>query len=195
MTSQDYFFIEQKVRDDHDSTKKQGQISNFKKKLELLLEKYQKKNLSGIFYFVDPSFHKNQNFYRDQINKLKSTIHKDLYLFYGKELFDYLGHSDTWAEILVFLKTWRNELPDFPDTNFDLNPPETLAEIKNLDPSLYMKIFSNRDLFMDTIENIFPTRESLYLLLKFFKENAITNQKYSELENLLSMRLAELTKK
>ena len=31
-----YYFIEQKVRDDHDSTKKRGQISNFEAKLEFL---------------------------------------------------------------------------------------------------------------------------------------------------------------
>ncbi len=34
-----YYFIEQKVRDDHDSTKKRGQISNFETKLEILHKK------------------------------------------------------------------------------------------------------------------------------------------------------------
>ena len=29
-----HYFVEQKVRDDHDSTKKRGQISNFEKKLD-----------------------------------------------------------------------------------------------------------------------------------------------------------------
>ena len=39
------YFIEQKVRDDHDSTKKRGQINNFEKKLNILIEKYGDENL------------------------------------------------------------------------------------------------------------------------------------------------------
>jgi hypothetical protein len=55
-------FIEQKVRDDHDSTKKRGQISNFENKIHSLLEKYDKK-LSCYFYFIDPDLNKNRNYY------------------------------------------------------------------------------------------------------------------------------------
>ncbi len=31
-----YYFVEQKIRDDHDSTKKRGQVRNFESKLEIL---------------------------------------------------------------------------------------------------------------------------------------------------------------
>lgn len=37
------YFIEQKIRDDHDSTKKRGQIQNFEKKLDIMLIKYGEK--------------------------------------------------------------------------------------------------------------------------------------------------------
>ena len=48
-----YFFVEQKIRDDHDSTKKRGQIKNFEAKLDWLYKTH-RNNLVGIFYFVDP---------------------------------------------------------------------------------------------------------------------------------------------
>lgn len=37
------YLIEQKIRDDHDSTKKRGQYANFKKKYELLIKKVSRK--------------------------------------------------------------------------------------------------------------------------------------------------------
>jgi len=52
------YFIEQKVRDDHDSTKKRGQISNFEKKLSEMANKYNESSLLGIFYFIDPDLQK-----------------------------------------------------------------------------------------------------------------------------------------
>jgi len=63
-----YYFIEQKVRDDHDSSKKRGQISNFERKLEVLSKRH--KLLVGIMYFLDPDFSKNKNFYRDELRKM-----------------------------------------------------------------------------------------------------------------------------
>jgi hypothetical protein len=187
-----HIFIEQKVRDDHDSTKKQGQISNFEKKLDILLTLHTKSELTGIFYFIDPSFNKNKNYYSREINRLKDTKHKNLYLFYGQELFAHLQHSETWSEICDYLEIWRENIPDFPDTNFDLDPVSTLSEIKNLDPILYRKIFEDRDLFRSTIENIFPTRATLKLLLIFFAQQAISDRRYSFLEELLQLRLDEL---
>ena len=187
-----HIFIEQKVRDDHDSTKKQGQISNFEKKLDILLKQHAKGELTGIFYFIDPSFNKNKNYYNREINRLKETKHKNLYLFYGNELFAHLQHSETWSEICEYLEIWRKNIPDFPDTNFDLDPASTLSEIKNLDPILFKKIFENRDLFRSTIENIFPSRATLKLLLTFFAQQAILDRRYSSLEKLLQSRLDEL---
>lgn len=187
-----HVFIEQKVRDDHDSTKKQGQISNFEKKLDILLKQHTKGELTGIFYFIDPSFSKNKNYYNKELNRLKSTKHKKLHLFYGQELFAHLNHGETWDEICGYLEMWRENIPDFPDTNFDLDPTSTLSEIKLLDPILFRKIFENRDLFRSTIENIFPTRATLKLLLVFFRQQAISDNRYSSLEKLLEARLAEL---
>jgi len=53
-----FYLIEQKVRDDHDSTKKSGQIENFEKKLKFLKDKHQ--HIVGIMYFIDPSHKKTK---------------------------------------------------------------------------------------------------------------------------------------
>lgn len=52
------YFIEQKIRDDHDSTKKRGQIENFEKKLNEMISKYGERNLVGISYFIGIKFKK-----------------------------------------------------------------------------------------------------------------------------------------
>jgi Holliday junction resolvase-like predicted endonuclease len=43
------YFIEQKIRDDHDSTKKRGQIQNFEKKLNIILDKFKNNKIIGFF--------------------------------------------------------------------------------------------------------------------------------------------------
>jgi Holliday junction resolvase-like predicted endonuclease len=94
------YFIEQKVRDDHDSTKKRGQIQNFEKKLDLMLSKYSENELIGIFYFIDPDLIKNKSFYVTELAKMTKDYGVETHIFYGKPLFDYLGNCDIWTEIL-----------------------------------------------------------------------------------------------
>lgn len=101
------YFVEQKVRDDHDSTKKRGQIQNFEKKLDVMLNEYGEKDLVGVFYFIDPDLVKNKNFYSDELNKMTNDYNVETHIFYGKALFDYLGYSDIWKEILEYLAIWK----------------------------------------------------------------------------------------
>lgn len=46
------FFVEQKVRDDHDSSKKRGQIDNFEKKISTILERHKNKEVIGFFILL-----------------------------------------------------------------------------------------------------------------------------------------------
>ena len=57
----DLLFIEQKVRDDHDSTKKRGQFKNFKVKLDYLVANESFDTLRSYIYFIDSSLTKNKN--------------------------------------------------------------------------------------------------------------------------------------
>ena len=135
----EYYFIEQKVRDDHDSTKKRGQISNFEAKLEVLYKKHGSQ-LTGIIYFIDPDLSKNKNYYLQELNRLKEFYGVNLYLFYGKELFNYLKHSEIWNNIISWLEQWKNNLPELPEINFDRFPQESFEEIRDLELRYWRKI-------------------------------------------------------
>ncbi|PDW11658.1 restriction endonuclease, partial [Helicobacter pylori] len=118
-----YYFIEQKMRDDHDSAKKRGQIDNFERKLEALIHHYGE-NIQGYFYFIDEGFNKNQNYYKEELQKLSVDYGVPLSLCYGKGLFENLNIPQVWDEVLNHLARWREILPDLPSLNFDENPLE-----------------------------------------------------------------------
>jgi Holliday junction resolvase-like predicted endonuclease len=184
-----YYFIEQKVRDDHDSTKKRGQISNFKTKLKIL-HKNHGSNLIGIMYFIDPDLSKNKNYYLKEIEKLKKSYGVKLFLFYGKELFDYLHTPELWNDILSWLRQWKDSLTELPEINFDSTPQESFEEIKNLELRNWRKIFENDKLWEEgIIKAIFREGTTLRLLLEFFKKQHTTP--YDQLATVLTKRLSE----
>lgn len=168
------YFIEQKVRDDHDSTKKRGQIQNFEKKLDVMLSKFKEEELVGIFYFIDPDLVKNKNFYVTELEKMTNDYNVETHIFYGKSLFDYLGMTDVWEEILQYLELWKQEIPDFPEINFDLDSEQTFEEIKDLKPLIFRKLFSNDIIFEQIILTLFPEKKTLSLLLEYFKNKKAT---------------------
>lgn len=92
------YFIEHKIRDDHDSTKKRGQIENFEKKLTAVREIYKNKEVSGIMYFIDPSLRKNKKYYKEKLISLSENYKVDTQLFYGGDIFKYLEIPDVWIK-------------------------------------------------------------------------------------------------
>jgi len=184
-----YYFIEQKVRDDHDSTKKRGQISNFETKLEILHKKHGSE-LIGIMYFIDPDLFKNKNYYRQELERLEKFYGVKLGLFYGKELFEYLKRPEIWENILLWLKQWKDSLPELPEINFDTVPQESFEEIKMLELRSWRKILENDIIWEEgIIKAIFREGETLRLLLEFFKKQHTTP--YNQLATILTKRLGE----
>lgn len=182
-----YYFIEQKVRDDHDSTKKRGQISNFEEKLEILRSTHGS-NLVGIMYFIDPDLSKNKNYYDEELRKLKEFYGVELKLFYGKELFDYLRISNIWNDILSWLKQWKESLPELPEINFDSNPERSFEEIKNLELRFWRKILENDKLWEEgIIKAIFRQGITLRFLLEYF--NNKKSHPYTQLAEMLSEKI------
>lgn len=182
-----YYFIEQKVRDDHDSTKKRGQISNFETKLEILHKKHGSL-LFGLMYFIDPDLSKNKNYYLQEIARLEKFYGVKLNLFYGKELFDYLKKPDIWGNILLWLKQWKDSLPEIPEINFDRNPKESLMEIKDLGLRHWRKFLENEKLWdEEIIKAIFREGVVLRLLLELFR--AQDSIPYKKLAALLNQKL------
>ena len=181
------YFVEQKVRDDHDSTKKRGQIQNFERKLDVMLTKFDKNELVGIFYFIDPDLVKNKNFYVSELEKMSKDYNVETQIFYGKPLFDYLGMENIWQEILYYLEVWKKEIPDLPEINFDLNAEHTFEEIKDLKPLTFRKLFSNDQIFEQIVLTLFPEKTTLKLLLNYFESKETTI--YKNLGNMLRERL------
>lgn len=180
------YFVEQKIRDDHDSSKKRGQIENFEKKLNCLLQNFDEKSLKGYFYFIDPGLCKNKNYYSEELVKLSSDYKVPINVLYGEQLFEALGIKQAWGEIINYLEKWKVTIPDLPEINFDINSEETFEEIKDLSPQIFRKLIMDKDIFENITLTLFPERKTLNLLLEFFKtkEQSIYKNLVKTLESL-----------
>lgn len=108
------YLVEQKIRDDHDSTKKRGQFENFRKKYLLLKSRYPRYNINATMWFIDDSLVKNKKYY---INESRNDSHSgiELNILYGGSLFDVIfSRMDIWKEICDYLqKTSKSEATKF----------------------------------------------------------------------------------
>ena len=175
------YFIEQKVRDDHDSTKKRGQFANFEKKIEALIQEYDESKLKCYMYFIDPSLTKNKKYYTTEINKIQSDYKIYTKLFYGKELWDEILHPEIWNELLNYLEKWKKEIPDMPSINFDEDAESTFEEIKSIELSVFRKLFNNKNICMEILPILFPHNKSLELLYRYFSQPEKQNIIYKTL--------------
>jgi len=181
-----YYFVEQKIRDDHDSTKKRGQIENFQRKLEQLYNLHSG-NIVGIMYFIAPDFSKNKQFYQAVISQLMRFFNSEIYLFYGKEFFDYFKCPECWGKMVEYLIKWKNTLSDLPEINFDKEPLQTFEEIRGVDIKIWEKILNKNELWEEgIIKAIFKTGETLKLLLEYFHaQSTLPNKKQVDIQCLL----------
>ena len=146
------YFAEQKVRDDHDSTKKTGQMDNFLEKERVITHENPGKSCKGFFYFIDPSLKKNRNYYYNRL-KEESIIASEL--CYGSEFFDSIEMTNEWKEIITHLTTWRDNLPDMLNLNFD-KFEGAFDEVKELQPSIWKKLFTHTKIIEEIFPIIFP---------------------------------------
>jgi hypothetical protein len=77
------YLIEQKVRDDHDSTKKRGQFDNFEDKYHEVSNLYSEYTVKPIMWFVDASLVKNKNFYLAEMEAMQVDYSCTPQLCYG----------------------------------------------------------------------------------------------------------------
>lgn len=167
------YLIEQKVRDDHDSTKKVGQFQNFEDKYYIVSQTYNEK-ITPIMWFIDDSLQKNKNYYTQQMAKMRNDYGCDVYLFYGSQLFDTsIGgiafSSDIWSEIISHLTEWKDKLPDMPEVNFDNYAEDAFSEIRALKPSDLRKLFDNEDVIKQIFPIVFPQKIVLKKLRDYFR--------------------------
>lgn len=177
------YFVEQKVRDDHDSTKKRGQINNFEKKIEALLKTYNESELKCYTYFIDPGLTKNKRFYSQELEKIHADYNVYTKLCYGKGFWDEIGHPEVWTELLNFLERWKKEIPDMPSVNFDEDSKNTFDEIKDIDVSLFRKLFDNKEICKEILPILSPEGKVLELLHKYFLQKSEEKSIYKTLAN------------
>jgi hypothetical protein len=177
------FFIEQKVRDDHDSTKKRGQIDNFESKINALLKIYKESELKCYMYFIDPGLAKNKNFYTQEIKNIHADYNVETKLCYGKEIWNEIGHPEVWEELLKYLKKWKDEIPEMPSINFDEDAQKTFEEIKDIDVPVFRKLFDNSEICKEILPTLFPEKKVLRLLYSHFLQNINKRIIYKTLAN------------
>lgn len=184
-----YYFMEQKVRDDHDSTKKRGQISNFENKLDILYEALGDQ-VEGMMYFIDPDLSKNKNYYIAELNRIQSIYEVEVNLFYGREFFDYLGYPEQWDLLVNWLIRWKEEMPDFPDINMDATPYDSFLEIKDLSIPYWSRLLENEEIWSEgIIKVLFENGDTLRLVVSHFKK--LHRSAYSNLARLLDFKIKE----
>ena len=167
-TSGSYYLIEQKMRDDHDSSKKRGQFSNFREKLTYL-RKAHGTSLVGIMYFIDPSLGKNKNYYSGGIQQLANELSITVRLFYNGELFNYFNHPDHWEQLIDGLRSWRNRLGGELELNFDRDALESVRDLTSVSLGTWSRLVTNENLWVHrVISTLFPEGRTLRIQRDLF---------------------------
>jgi len=156
-----YYLVEQKVRDDHDSTKKRGQADNFRAKVAHL-HKLHGDRLVAMMFFIDPALEKNRRYYQDRLSAVADEFQIPVHLFYDGEFFSHFGHGELWSSLVGGLKAWRKNIPEQATVNFDADPVDTTNALISLPGNTWHKIISNDALWESgLIQALFPTGDSL----------------------------------
>ena len=158
------FMLEQKMRDDHDSTKKRGQFENFMKKVNYLHDTYPNKFIVAGMWFVDPSLIKNKNYYIQMMNENVSNNH-ELHLFYGNEFMEYLDKISIWDEMVNYLIRWKQSDENKIVLNFEEDWEETKLELSQHVPKAnWLKLINNEAVMSEIFPILFPTNKYIEIL-------------------------------
>ena len=149
--------IEQKMRDDHDSSKKRGQFENFLKKVEYLKETYPNKHIEAGMWFIDQSLVKNKRYYQERINENQNKG-ANLHLFYGDEFTRYLEKETIWDEMTEYIFNWKMSEDSKIELNFENDWEETKKELlNNVSKNTWKKIIKNENVVREILPILFPT--------------------------------------
>lgn len=161
------YLVEQKIRDDHDSTKKRGQFSNFVKKVNLMRRIYPTSHIVAGMWFIDDSLVKNKNYYKAEMNACEFD-NIELKLFYGDEFFNFLNNGQSaWNEIIEYLTQLRldnnNELVYIPDFG---SSDEIFEALLKLSKKHWEKLNSNLPKYEQLRLEMFSSGENLEKAIK-----------------------------
>ncbi|WP_027062894.1 HpyAIV family type II restriction enzyme [Mesoplasma seiffertii] len=107
------YIVEQKMRDDHDSSKKVGQFINFQSKVKYLSEYRTEKAKYAYIYFIDEQHKKNKKYYNEQIELLKEQYKGvNIDIFYGITFFQKIKKSKEWEDLFHHIKMYKMKFED-----------------------------------------------------------------------------------
>lgn len=143
------YMAEMKIRDDHDSTKKRGQYSNFEKKIRLIKSRHPNQHIDASMWFVDDGLVKNKNYYQSEMDN-EHFDNCSLHLYYGGTFFESLNNGkEAWNELVSILKEYRKDnssvdvyIPDFGSSE------EILKALVNLPYSYWNKLLSTNEKYV-----------------------------------------------
>jgi len=183
-------FIEQKIRDDHDTSKWKGQWDNFELKLRVLTEIYSKKDVIGVMWMIDDNFHRNEENYRVMIKNLEDHLRKNALLCYGEKIDDIFNSLDGknqlyFKQFFDFLVQWHNENIKVPEMNFDKFPYDSIHAFEQLNERQALNFFGNPAITDQVFPIIFPNRQTLKTYLMFLKKNKKLTKKEQKITPLI----------
>lgn len=142
------YLIEQKIRDDHDSSKKNGQVENFENKINELRSIYPNAQIRGYEWFIDESFKKYPDFYKNKFNAFKTGKEAwfDGGVFYGGDLINTLCGTGTWDRFVEAYNVVKREYVSdigliINDYDFDNDPLDVVFPFFNKKRIKGLKIF------------------------------------------------------
>lgn len=109
------FLIEQKIRDDHDSSKKRGQVNNYLTKKQVIKEKSQECICCS--WFIDPDFTKNKNYYLTEIPSDELYYGKEIEYFFKEKVFHDNKCDGFFQELLNNIIKYKNSFSPFQTTS------------------------------------------------------------------------------
>lgn len=188
-----YVFIEQKIRDDHDTSKKTGQWANYEQKFRVLNEIIQDKKVIGIMWMIDDGFNRNKDFYSndEHMGKMNTEFPGQNFLIYGKDIDQLLNslNSDNKPYFDVFdafLKEWHSNAPKIPELDFDKFPYQVCNALDSMSEKDITNLFSNKQIITEAFPILFPNLEAIKCYRKQLIERNSENEKDKNIIELIN---------
>lgn len=170
------YLIEQKIRDDHDTSKRGGQVENFIQKIAALEEKCIQKNkkLKAYMWFVDDNFKKNKSFYAEKLSHIGNENTEEVSLYYGRTIVDYLlGNQEIWDNFVTsFIATKTAYTSDISrvinEYDFDNDPDGfVFNNLKKKQTKTLIELFYSND-YAEVRQSLFSNNLMMNKIKEYF---------------------------
>ena len=181
------FLIEQKIRDDHDSSKKNGQVENFENKINQLRAIYPNAQIRSYEWFIDESFKKYPDFYNNKFNSFKTGKEAwfDGGVFYGGDLINTLCGTGTWVRFVEAYNVVKREYVSdigliINDYDFDNDPDDIVYKslIKKRDSLIELFYSDDFDEVRRTFFSENLMEEKIFISFNDKKKKSKTGEKF-----------------